>query len=420
MRLPCARALARGSRLVAAVLRPSIVLALAMWRVRGSARVLTTWLLLLLAAALIDASSSTAAPSRALDADPAAARSASAAVPNIALYYAADLPVDELRAFDIVVVEPDHGFDPRKLDDGRTKFFAYVSVGEALPTRSYYARLDPQWKIGENRTWGSTVIDQSSEAWQRFFVEEIIGPLWAKGYRGFFLDTLDSYYLVDDKVQPWSRQVEGTAALIKQVAARYPGIALLFNRGFEIVPKVRSHVHTVVVESLFQSWNADAKRYVETSEKDHRETLAELVRVRDELKLPVLVIDYVPPADRELARRTAERIRALGFMPYITTPDLDMVGLGNIEVQPRKVLVVIDKRDAPDPRVVILGRFPGHIDPALRRFGKARQRVAIDRVNGNAFAGRDDADDTIPRQGMTATRVMNRHARNEAADRYRV
>ena len=275
-------------------------------------------------------------------------RPASPPLPNIALYYGADLPLDELRAFDIVVVEPDHRFDPTKLGSTRTELFAYVSVGETAPARSYFARLDPSWKVGENQTWGSAVIDQTQPGWQRFFVDEVIAPLWAQGYRGFFLDTMDSYYLLADKDFPWAKQVAGTAALIRAVKARFPEAKLLFNRGFEIVPMVREHVYAVAAESLLRSWNATEKIYVETAPKEHAESLAELVKLRDQFKLPVLVIDYVAPSDRVLARATAAKIRELGFKPYISTPDLDVVGLGDIEVQPRKVLVIVDEREAPD------------------------------------------------------------------------
>ena len=118
---------------------------------------------------------------------------------NLALYYGADLPIDELRAFDIVVVEPDHKINARAPTGAHTKFFAYVSVGEVLPSRDYYKRVDPTWKVGENRAWGSIVIDQSRPEWHRFFIEEVVRPLWQRGYRGLFLDTMDSYYLLADR-----------------------------------------------------------------------------------------------------------------------------------------------------------------------------------------------------------------------------
>ncbi|MFZ2220309.1 MAG: hypothetical protein WAV85_16745, partial [Rhodoferax sp.] len=45
-------------------------------------------------------------------------------------------------------------------------------------------------------------------------------------------------------------------------------------------------------------------------------------------------------AQRQLARDTAKRIQALGYVPWVATPDLGTLGVGEIEVMPRKVLVV--------------------------------------------------------------------------------
>ena len=78
----------------------------------------------------------------------------------------------------------------------RTRLAAYVSVGEVLPTRSYAKDIPAAWLIGENRAWGSRIVDQSQPEWPRFFTESVVAPLWDKGFRTFFLDTLDSYQLI--------------------------------------------------------------------------------------------------------------------------------------------------------------------------------------------------------------------------------
>ncbi|BDC42332.1 hypothetical protein PTKU15_56290 [Paraburkholderia terrae] len=91
-----------------------------------------------------------------------------------------------LSAFDAAVVEPDSGFDPLAHRLPHTTWFAYASVGEVLPSRSYYADLPKSWLAGHNEAWASRVIDQSQPEWPAFFVEHVIKPLWDKGYRGFF------------------------------------------------------------------------------------------------------------------------------------------------------------------------------------------------------------------------------------------
>src|SRR5437016_4388881 len=62
---------------------------------------------------------------------------------------------------------------------------------------------------------------------------------------------------------------------------------------------------------------------------------------------------------------------------------------------------------------------PGDVEPALGLFGEAFQRVAIDRVDRHALAGRDDADDPVTRQRMAAAGKMHRHPWDKTPDRHR-
>ena len=84
-------------------------------------------------------------------------------------------------------------------------------------------------------------------------------------------------------------------AVIETLHRRFPGIRLILNRGFEIVPAVRDKISMVAAESLFRGWNAAARRYAEVPASDREWLLAQLRRVRDEFGVPVLAIDYLPP-----------------------------------------------------------------------------------------------------------------------------
>lgn len=79
---------------------------------------------------------------------------------SIAFFYAANPPFDELRAFDIVVVDPDNaGISPKEYQTTHSKLFAYVSVGEADPKRQFFKKIDPVWLISDNSIWGTSVAD---------------------------------------------------------------------------------------------------------------------------------------------------------------------------------------------------------------------------------------------------------------------
>ena len=244
-----------------------------------------------------------------------------ASQPNIAMFYGANPPWDELHAFDAVVVEPQHVPDPKPYANARTELFAYVAVGEVSSERAYLKDIPDAWKLGKNADWGSVVLDQSQPEWPAFFAKYVIKPLWDAGYRGFFLDTLDSYQRFAKTEAARARQEEGLVAAIRELKKRYPQAKLIFNRGFEILPQVHQDAYAVAVESLFQGWNASAQQYQPVPANDRAWLLEQLKRINQEYKLPVLAIDYVPPGKHDLARATAANIRGLGFIPWVTNPN---------------------------------------------------------------------------------------------------
>lgn len=270
---------------------------------------------------------------------------AAPSAPSVALHYGADAPLELLKAFDIVVVEPDHGFDPKRYRKPYSELFAYIAIGEVQPSRSYAAAIPANRLLASNNDWGSKVVDLAWPEWPTFVAEAIVGPLWEKGYRGFFLDTLDSYRLargIDEAAQQ-----RGLVAVIETLHQRYPGIRLIMNRGFEVVPAVRDKIAMVAAESLFRGWNATTKSYVEVPANDREWLLGQLRRVRDEYGVPVLAIDYVPPQARDQMRETADRIRALGIEPWITDGLLSSVGIGRREIAPRRILMLYDGGQEP-------------------------------------------------------------------------
>ncbi|MEC4675207.1 MAG: bifunctional glycoside hydrolase 114/ polysaccharide deacetylase family protein, partial [Nitrospirota bacterium] len=285
---------------------------------------------------------------------------------NVAFYYGAHAPIDELKAFDIVVVDPDQGLDPSVYRTANSELFAYVSVGELQSYRSYASAVPGQWVLGENKAWGSRIIDLSLSEWPKFFVTRIIGPLWNQGYRGFFLDTLDSYQLVANTPEDLQKQTQGLIAVIRAIKKAYPEAKLIFNRGFEIIPRVSEHVYAVAVESLFQGWNQTDKRYVEVPEKDRQWLLGQLGTLRNTYHLPIIIIDYLPPKDREGARTLAKKIQDLGMIPWISTPEMNVLGVGGVEVMPRKVLSVFDGNQGQEAGHSELHRF---VDMPLNYLG---------------------------------------------------
>ncbi|HEY1589842.1 MAG TPA: endo alpha-1,4 polygalactosaminidase, partial [Rhodanobacter sp.] len=217
----------------------------------------------------------------------------------MAFYYGAPVPLEQLSAFDAVVIEPDSGFDPAAAQADCTDWFAYVSVGEVTPQRPYYAAIPPAWIIGRNAEWASQVVDQDAPGWPAFYVKHVIAPLWNKGYRGFFLDTLDSYQLVAKTDAARERQEAGLVAVIRAIKRRYPDARLIFNRGFEILPKVYGLVYAVAFESLYSGWDQAKQRYVPVPVDDRAWLLGQAKTIHEQYRLPVIAIDYCAPGDEQ-------------------------------------------------------------------------------------------------------------------------
>lgn len=244
---------------------------------------------------------------------------AQAATPlrNIAFYYGPHPVAADLGHFQFVVLEPDAGFLPAHLATKKTNVLAYVSVGEVTKVRSYYAAMPQSWLIGKNYEWSSEIIDQSAPGWPKFFVTHIIEPLWKRGYRGFFLDTLDSYQQVAKNEGERRRAQEGLVDVIMAIKHRFPRATLILNRGFELLPRVHDAVYAVAFESLFKGWDEASGKYVGVSASDRTWLLSQAAIVKNDYHLPVIAIDYCPPADLECASTTLRRIRELGLVPYV-------------------------------------------------------------------------------------------------------
>ena len=322
---------------------------------------------------------------------PAAAESAPPPTPlaSAAFFYGAAIPWSELRAFDLAVVEPDH-LPPGALPalDG-TRLAAYLSLGEVQPSRSYAARIPRDWVRGVNPAWGSWLIDQAQPGWPAFVAEAIVAPLWQRGLRTFFLDTLDAYHRHARSPEERAAQEAGLVAVLRELVQRYPGIRFVFNRGFEILPQTHAWVDAVAAESLYRRYEPETGRYGEVPEADRRWLLEQLDEVRERYRLPAIAIDYLPAAERELARATAARIAAHGILPWVSTPELDMLGVCAVEVMPRQVLVVhspaADEYALRYIDPVRLGSMPLHHLGYVPRFVDWRQLPA-QRLSGQ-YAG---------------------------------
>lgn len=268
--------------------------------------------------------------------------------PSVAFFYGSSLPVSELAQFSQVVVDPDVAplKEVERLRQLGATPLAYVSVGEIDPKRAWSRGVPTAWRLGDNRAWKTAIVDPRQAGWRDRVVAEV-ARLRQVGYRGFFLDTLDSYTAAVKDPQQQRACAHALAQLIHAIVARVPDAKLLINRGFELLPEVAHEVAGVAAESLFAGWDPARQRFEPVSTADRQWLLAELRRAHEQFGLPVVVIDYLPASARAEARAIARNIAALDFTPFVTVPTLDAVGVGAVEVVPRRVLLVWDGGEAP-------------------------------------------------------------------------
>lgn len=264
---------------------------------------------------------------------------------SVAFWYADQPPLPELSQFDWAVVEPGHmtQADVKTLRALGSQPFAYVSVGEFDGNKADIAKAGLTKAVTpiRNDSWNSQVMDLTSPAWR----EHLLGrakALEAQGYAGLFLDTLDSFQLLPEGSREAQRA--GLASLLREMHKRQPTFKLFFNRGFEVLPELDGVPAAVAFESLYAGWDAAAKRYRPVSESDRKWLLSELEPLRAK-GIPLVAIDYLPPERIEEACKLAKRLRDEGYVPFISTPELDSMGISNVEVQPRRIALVYDPRE---------------------------------------------------------------------------
>jgi hypothetical protein len=263
--------------------------------------------------------------------------------PSVAFFYGKPVPIPELSHFQWVVVQPDNLDEAglAALQEANVLVFAYLSAGEAAPTA-----VEPGWTLGANRAWDTAIMNPAAPGW-RERVLETADALWKRGYRGLFLDTLDSYQAALPGAEARRAAASALASLIRAIHDRHPDLKLFFNRGFELLDEAGELAAGFAAESLLYGWDAGRKKFVEVPEADRKWLAGQLQKVKERFGIPVVVVDYLPASRRAVAREAARKIAAMGFTPWISTPALDALGVGSLEVVPRRVLLLYDGVETP-------------------------------------------------------------------------
>lgn len=250
------------------------------------------------------------------------------------VYYGEDLPYDIAGNYDAIIVEPSnietltHSFRAY-----RDKIYAYVSIGETN-------RKNGNWILGKNGDWNSYIADISNLNYQNYLLNKI-RDLSKKGYKNFFFDTLDSFYLVIKDKKEIKKEIKALANFVKRFKKSFPNSKLILNRGFDIIHEVHNLVDGFLVESLFYGLDTKNRTYKRMSDEDTKWLLNKLAPLQN-YDFDIMILDYIRADEKELREKAVERIKNLGFIPFIG--DYHLVGIGKSTIEPikRELLVLYD------------------------------------------------------------------------------
>ena len=255
--------------------------------------------------------------------------------------YAAKPDMDLLLAHEMSIVEPEATVDLPKLHAAGRKVLAYVSAVELREASPHFSRLKQAGVkvLARQAEWKSAIMDITHPAWADFVVDQLARTAAARGFDGFFLDTVDSAVALmrqdPSKAPAYQAAITG---LVTRLRASFPGREIVLNRGFEFLPALTTAVDGVLVESVIRTFNA-AQAYVPVEPAVTR-ILTEKIKALRSTGMPVYVLDYLEPGDVKTADDTVAGIEALGASAFLSTRALQGVTAGPVRPVARRILVI--------------------------------------------------------------------------------
>lgn len=246
-----------------------------------------------------------------------------------AVVYSADVELESLQPYQLLVLDSEHHPPLRILADHGKTLLGYLSLGEVNHERPYYQGLKRQGLLlQENRNWpGSYFIDIRSKVWQQQVIDDLIPAIIHEGFDGVFLDTLDNAaYLEAQQPQRYHGMKRAAIELVKTIRLNYPELRIMLNRGYDILPAVVNDIDMLLAESLYSDYDFRHKRYRRVPEAEYQATLAVLHQAQAQNpRLQLFSLDYWPADEPQVIAQIYQVELANGLSPYVATIDLQHI-----------------------------------------------------------------------------------------------
>ena len=245
------------------------------------------------------------------------------------VYYADKEPPSAFEPYKLVVLDSEHHPPLRPLKDRGKVLLGYISLGEVETHRPWFERVK-SWGIlsAENPNWpGSFYVDVRDKRWVELVVAELVPALLHRGFDGVFLDTLDNPpHLERTDPKAYAGMTEAAARLVKTMRRHFPGMRIMQNRAYEILPETAGAIDYALGESVTSGWDFQAGAPHPQPAEDRGfqvDALKAAKRLNPALEL--MSLDYWDPKDAGGIAKLYATERADGFSPYVSTVELDRV-----------------------------------------------------------------------------------------------
>lgn len=244
--------------------------------------------------------------------------------PRWVAYYGSEEKPEAFENYDIIVFDREHHPPLESLKGGPT-LFAYISIGEVRDDAAEKSQLASEKALlSENTRWKSHVVDIRAASWRPFVLAAIEDAV-AQGFDGVMLDTVDSplHWAAQQSPETRTEMQRAAIALIQSVREAHPTLKIMLNRGFELLPDAKDQLDFILAESILSNPDDSTGQFTLASPISYNQAAEQLHRVVALAPhLQVLALDYWDQDDARGMEQLYAMHRAHGFIPYVTTQDL--------------------------------------------------------------------------------------------------
>jgi len=219
------------------------------------------------------------------------------------IYYGHDHHMSVFDRFITTVLEPEHY--PNVLAS-QSECYAYLSVGEVHPARSYFSLLRKKNLLKKKHpVWQSYALPLSP-FWQELIFEEIVPMFIEGGYVGIMLDTVES--LLHYKLAAPKEII----AFIASLKERFPMLKIMLNRTFSLACDLP--VDAILLESTLSGYDF-------TNNKPFRHTNP----IHYDFSIPRYSVDYWDTDDLDGSFELYKDALSRGYQPLVTDISLQVL-----------------------------------------------------------------------------------------------